>query len=81
MPLAVPLRARSAIRRITALTCFAVLASTGVAFASCPTQPVATPFSQWSDANSYFLVPGGSFEGSSDDVGWRLDERELDLGQ
>ena len=62
------------------LTCFAVLAGTGAAFAACPAQPVATPFLQWSDANGYFLVPGGSFEGSSDDVGWRLDNASLTSG-
>ena len=77
MPLVIHFRARKAIHRITALTCFALLASTGAAFAACPAQPVATPFLQWRDANGYFLVPGGSFEGSSDDVGWRLDNASL----
>ena len=81
MPLVIHFRARKAIHRITALTCFALLASTGAAFAACPAQPVATPFLQWSDANGYFLVPGGSFEGSSDDVGWRSGQRELGVGQ
>ncbi len=80
MPLVTRSRARSAICRITALTCFAVLASTGAASAACPAQPVATPFQQWSDANNYFLVPGGSFEGSSDDVGWSLDNASLTSG-
>ncbi|MGZ6617579.1 MAG: hypothetical protein ACXVFQ_24530 [Solirubrobacteraceae bacterium] len=80
MPLVIQFRARRAIHRITALTCFALLASTGAAFAACPAQPVATPFLQWSDANGYFLVPGGSFEGSSDDVGWRLDNASLTSG-
>ena len=40
--------------------------------ASCPAQPVSTPFSQWGDNNSYFLLSGGSFEGTSDQVGWSL---------
>jgi hypothetical protein len=80
MPLVIRSRARNAICRITALTCFAVLASAGTAFAACPAQPVATPFQQWGDANSYFLVPGGSFEGSSDDVGWNLDNASLTSG-
>ena len=80
MPLVIPCRARSTIRRITALTCFAVLASAGTAFAACPAQPVATPFGQWGDANSYFLVPGGSFEGPSDDVGWSLDNASVTSG-
>ena len=34
MPLVIPFRARNAIRRITALTCFAVFASTGAALRS-----------------------------------------------
>jgi hypothetical protein len=80
MPLVIHFRARKAIHRITALTCFALLASTGAAFAACPAQPVATPFLQWSDANGYFLVSGGSFEGSSDDVGWTLDNASLTSG-
>jgi len=80
MPLVIPCRARSTIRRITALTCFAVLASAGTAFAACPAQPLATPFGQWGDANSYFLVPGGSFEGPSDDVGWSLDNASVTSG-
>jgi hypothetical protein len=63
---------RRACRRITALTCLAMVSGTGVAFASCPAQSVSTPFSQWGDTNSYFLIPGGSFEGTRDEVGWRL---------
>lgn len=72
--------------RIAGLTCVAVLASTGVAFAStdtfaaCPVQPVSTPFSQWGDTNSYFVVPGGSFEGTSDQVGWTLSGASLTPG-
>ena len=57
-----------------------VLAAPGIAFASCPTQPVTTPFSQWGDNNSYFLVPGGSFEGTADQVGWTLSGASLTQG-
>jgi hypothetical protein len=57
-----------------------MFASTGVALASCPTQPVSNPFSQWGDSNDYFLVPGGSFEGTSDQVGWTLSNASLTTG-
>jgi hypothetical protein len=32
---------------------------------SCPGLTYSQPFSQWGDSNSYFLAPGGSFEGTS----------------
>ena len=60
--------------------CVGVFASTGVALASCPTQPVSTPFSQWGDSNDYFLVPGGSFEGTADQLGWTLSNASLTAG-
>jgi hypothetical protein len=66
--------------RIAGLACLGVLASTGVAFASCPGQSVSTPFTQWGDTNSYFLVPGGSFEGTPDQVGWSLSGASLTPG-
>ena len=44
------------------------------------TQPVSTPFSQWGDANSYFLIPGGTFEGTADQVGWTLSGASLSSG-
>jgi hypothetical protein len=71
---------RRAIFAVTALTCGALFASSGVALASCPTQPVSTPFSQWGDSNDYFPVPGGSFEGTSDQVGWTLSNASLTTG-
>jgi hypothetical protein len=70
-------RLRRAIFSVASLTCVAMFASTGVALASCPTQPVSNPFSQWGDSNDYFLVPGGSFEGTSDQVGWTLSNASL----
>src|SRR5690348_11359683 len=73
-------RLRRAIFTVTALTCVAVFASTGVALASCPTQPVSNPFSQWGDSNDYFLVPGGSFEGTADQLGWTLSNASLTTG-
>ncbi len=63
-----------------AATCVGVFASTGVALASCPTQPVSTPFSQWGDSNDYFLVPGSSFEGTADQLGWTLSNASLTAG-
>jgi hypothetical protein len=41
---------------------------------------MSNPFSQWGDTNSYFLVPGGSFEGTTDDVGWNLNNASLTPG-
>lgn len=80
LPLVIHPRVRKAIRRISLLTAFAMFASTGVAFASCPVQAVSTPFSQWGDTNSYFPVPGGSFEGTPDQVGWNLSNATLTAG-
>ena len=73
-------RLRRAIFSVASLTCVALFASTGVALASCPTQPVSTPFSQWGDSNDYFLVPGGSFEGTADQLGWTLSNASLTTG-
>ena len=73
-------RLRRAIFSVASLTCVAMFASTSVALASCPTQPVSNPFSQWGDSNDYFLVPGGSFEGTSDQVGWTLSNASLTTG-
>ena len=40
----------------------------GVAVAgSCPSRTTTTPFTAWGDSNSYFVVPGATFEGSH---GW-----------
>ncbi len=69
-----------AARRVAALTCLAVFAGGGVALASCPSQPVSTPFSQWGDSGNYFLLPGGSFEGTADQVGWDLVNAQLTSG-
>jgi hypothetical protein len=41
---------------------------------------VSTPFSQWGDTNDYFLVPGGSFEGTADQLGWTLSNASLTTG-
>lgn len=73
-------RAGKAALRITALTVLAVLAGASAALASCPVQSVSTPFSQWGDTSDYFLVPGGSFEGTSDQVGWSLSGATLSAG-
>lgn len=80
MPLVINSRLRLALCRIAALTCCGVLASTGIALASCPTQPVTTPFTQWGDNNNYFLVPGGTFEGASDQLGWNLSNASVTAG-
>jgi hypothetical protein len=73
-------RLRGAACRIAALACFGLFAVPGVAFASCPPSSVSTPFSQWGDSNNYFLLPGGSFEGTADQVGWTLSGASLTSG-
>ena len=73
-------RLRRAFLAVAAVTCVTVFASTGVALASCPTPPVSNPFSQWGDSNDYFLVPGGSFEGTADQLGWTLSNASLTPG-
>lgn len=80
MPVGIHPRMRWAIRAIAAVAFLALFTSTGVAFASCPAPPVSTPFSQWGDTNNYFLVPGGSFEGTPDQVGWTLSNSSLTPG-
>ncbi|MGA9859064.1 MAG: hypothetical protein WBQ18_14460 [Solirubrobacteraceae bacterium] len=59
------------------MTTLAVFASTGAALAACPSQTVSTPFSQFGDTNNYFLVPGGSFDGTSP---WNLSNASLTSG-
>ena len=41
---------------------------------------MSTPFSQWGDSNAYFLIPGGSFEGTADQLGWTLSNASLTTG-
>ena len=66
MPFVIHPRIRKGLGRLAAMTAFGVLASTGVAAAaSCPSVSTTTPFSQFGDNNSYFVAPGGTFEGSS----------------
>ena len=71
---------------IAALACLGSLVVPGGAFASnsilatCQTPPISTPFSQWGDNNDYFLAPGGSFEGTADQVGWTLSNATLTSG-
>lgn len=73
MPLVIHPRIRKTIGRVAALTCVAVFVSSGAAFAAqCPTQPTKQAFSKWGDSSRYFLVPGGSFEGTPAQVGWTL---------
>lgn len=80
LPLVIHPRVRKTIGRVAAMTCVAVFASAGAAYAACPAQTTTTPFAQWGDHSSYFLVPGGSFEGTESQVGWNLDNAELTAG-
>lgn len=73
-------RPRRFLGRLLALTVLALLVLCGTAVAACPPPPVSTPFSPWGDANSYFLIPGGSFEGTPDEVGWTLSGASLTAG-
>jgi hypothetical protein len=66
------------LRRAVALVCVLVPASAGAAAAACPPPPVSTPFAQWGDSNSYFAVPGGTFEGAQ--PGWTLSNATLTSG-
>lgn len=80
LPLVIHPRVRKAAKRIAVMTSLAVFASTGAALAACPTPTVTTPFSQWGDTSSYFLVPGGSFAGTPAQVGWSLSNATLTPG-
>ena len=81
MPLVIHPRVRKTIGRVAALTCAAIFVSSGAAFAAqCPTQSVKQQFSRWGDSSSYFLVPGGSFEGTAAQVGWTLSGSTLTSG-
>jgi hypothetical protein len=80
MPLVIHPRVRKVIGRVAAMTCVAVFGSTGAAFAACQNQPVSQPFAHWGDNSSYFLVPGGSFEGTPGQVGWSLSDASLTPG-
>ncbi len=71
---------------VAALALLGLLVLPGAAFASssilasCPAQTISTPFSQWGDDNQYFLAPGGSFEGTADQLGWTLSNAALTPG-
>jgi hypothetical protein len=81
VPLVIHPRVRKTVGRIAALTCAAVFVSSGAAFAAqCPTQSAKQKFSKWGDSSDYFLVPGGSFEGTPDQVGWTLTGSTLTAG-
>ena len=81
MPLVIHPRVRKTIGRIAALTCAAVFVSSGAALAAeCPTQTGKQKFAKWGDTASYFLVPGGSFEGTPAQVGWTLSNATLTSG-
>ncbi|MGB9186066.1 MAG: hypothetical protein WCB67_18600 [Solirubrobacteraceae bacterium] len=81
MPFVIHPRIRKGLGRLAAMTATGVLASTGVAAAaSCPTLATTTPLSQFGDTNNYFVVPGGTFEGSSLPAGWTASGASLTAG-
>jgi hypothetical protein len=61
---------------VLSIVAFAIAGSAGTALAGgsqqgdCSWPAPVQPFAPWADANSYFLAPGGSFEG--DVSGWSL---------
>jgi hypothetical protein len=80
LPLVIHPRVRTSLGLVLGVTCGVFFAGAGAASASCSPQTLSSPFSQWGDTNSYFLVPGGSFEGTADQVGWTLDDATLTAG-
>jgi hypothetical protein len=63
------------------LTCAAVFVSSSAAFAAqCPTQDGKQKVANLGDTASYFLAPGGSFEGTPAEVGWTLSNATLTPG-
>jgi hypothetical protein len=81
VPLVIHPRVRKTVGRIAALTCVAVFVSSGAALAAqCPTQSAKQKFSHWGDNSDYFLVSGGSFEGTPAQVGWTLSGATLTPG-
>jgi hypothetical protein len=89
MPFLIHPRVRRALRRLATVSAVGVVASAcslgvgaGVASAySAPCQSTATstPFAQFGDANRYFLLRGGSFEGSWPH-GWSLGGAQFTAG-
>jgi hypothetical protein len=81
MPVVIHPRVRKRFRRLAMITAVGVLASPAMAAAaSCPTQPTTQPFANQGDNSSYFLAPGGSFEGTVSQVGWTLNNSTLTAG-
>jgi hypothetical protein len=48
------------------------------AAAACPAQPTTTPFAQWGDTSSYYLLQGGNFESATS--GWSLSGAQIVAG-
>jgi hypothetical protein len=81
VPLVIHPRVRKTVGRIAALTCAAVFVSSSAALAAqCPGQNGKQKFAKLGDSGSYVLVPGGSFEGTSAQVGWTLSNATLTPG-
>jgi hypothetical protein len=57
--------------RLVTLTAALLAAIPAMASAApCPAQQTTTPFVQWGDTGSYFLLPGGNFESPLATTGW-----------
>ena len=79
LPLVIHPRVRKTIGRVAAMTCVAAFATTGTALACAPSPNVSPVFQQFGDTSSYFLAPGGSFNGPGTG-GWSLNNATLTPG-
>jgi hypothetical protein len=66
-------RAVAVVASVSAIGCTSIgvgatAASALTLLPSCPGQTLSTPFTPWGDTNSYFMMPGGSFESGA--PGW-----------
>jgi hypothetical protein len=80
MPLVIHPRVRKGFARVAAMTALGFFASTGLAAAACPTQPVTQALSQFGDTHNYFLAQGGAFEDATLPAGWQASGASLTAG-
>jgi hypothetical protein len=81
MPVVLLPAVRKRFGRLAALTVAVMFAIPAAAFASsCPAHATTTPFTQWGDNGSYFLLPGSNFESPLAASGWIVNGAERTLG-
>ena len=75
------LLSRTRLACVAALTLLMMVVIPSAASAStCPAPATTTPFTQWGDTGSYFLVPGGNFESPLAASGWFVNRADRTLG-